>query len=106
MFVVIYEFEVKEGMEKEFEENWAIVTDAIRRTCSSLGSRLHRPTSGEGGSFIAYAQWPTEEIYDRGLQIQLFTEEELLARENMKSCCQTIKTLHRLNVVNDRLVKE
>lgn len=104
MLVVLYEFVVKEGSEEIFQENWAIVTDAIRRTCNSLGSRLHKSDT-KPNSFIAYAQWPSDEVYDRGLQTHLFTEEELKARDLMKSACESISTLHRMKVTDDRLAQ-
>ncbi|MGE3608617.1 MAG: hypothetical protein AB7I27_03435 [Bacteriovoracaceae bacterium] len=32
---------------KQFEENWAIVTKAIKKECGSYGSRLHNVQNGE-----------------------------------------------------------
>lgn len=56
MFVVIYPSRVKPGMEKQFEDGWRSLTVAIRETCGSYGSRLHR---SDDGTFYAYAMWPS-----------------------------------------------
>lgn len=51
MFIVMIEFVVKEGCEKQFIEKWAKVTQGIYLFKGSLGSRLHR---NENGELIAY----------------------------------------------------
>lgn len=65
MIVVLYEFGVKENNKKIFEENWRIVTDAFKRHCSSLGSRLHLTDTAR--VYVAYAQCPSDEIYDNAI---------------------------------------
>ena len=103
MLVVLYQFIVKPDQEEQFVKNWAIVTDAIHRTCGSLGSRLH--LTEKPLTYIAYAQWPSDEVYDRPLPIDDFSDIEREARVLMKEACEKIETLHRLHVVDDRLVK-
>jgi hypothetical protein len=88
-------------MENALVEHWAAVTDAIRRTCHSLGSRLHRTENPL--VFIAYAQWPSEEVFNTPWPFDQWTEEELNARTKMKECSASIETLHKMHVLNDRL---
>jgi quinol monooxygenase YgiN len=55
MNIFLYRWKIKPGKEKQFEDNWAIVTRAIRTECGSYGSRLHVADNGE---YVGYAQWP------------------------------------------------
>ncbi|WP_413692592.1 antibiotic biosynthesis monooxygenase family protein [Psychromonas sp. KJ10-2] len=61
MLAVILEFDVIEGMEEEFRIAWIETTELIYQHFGSLGSRLHK---AENGKFIAYAQWPSLDIYE------------------------------------------
>ena len=65
MFIAVYRWTVKKGMEDQFREGWRRGTVAIRRMHNSFGSRLHRTAEGD---FVGYAQWPTREkwqaVYD------------------------------------------
>ena len=60
MFAVIYRWRLHEGREEQFVEGWSRVTRAIRRSCGSYGSRLHRVGDG---SWVAYARWPDEQTW-------------------------------------------
>lgn len=53
MTIFLYRWKIKPGKEKQFEDNWATVTRAIREQCGSYGSRLHLANNGE---YIGYAQ--------------------------------------------------
>ena len=55
MFIAIYRWQVKPGMDDQFQEGWRRVTLAIRANCGSYGSRLHLCSDG---SWLGYAQWP------------------------------------------------
>ncbi len=55
MFVAVYRWRLKPGMEDQFVDGWERVTGAIRRSCGSYGSRLHRCSDG---TWLAYAAWP------------------------------------------------
>ncbi|MEK6773511.1 MAG: hypothetical protein AABY64_06205 [Bdellovibrionota bacterium] len=55
MTVFFYRWKIKPGKEKQFEENWSVVTKAIKEQCGSYGSRLHLAGNGD---YIGYAQWP------------------------------------------------
>lgn len=58
MYVVIYQWRLRPGMEEQFAEGWELVTRAIKGKCGSYGSRLHR---ADDGTYIAYARWPDSE---------------------------------------------
>lgn len=55
MFVAIYRWRLRPGMESQFVDGWERVTKAIYAACGSYGSRLHRC---EDGTWLAYARWP------------------------------------------------
>ena len=59
-FAVIYTFEVIEGQQEQFIEAWTRLTELIREHRGGLGSRLHRD---EQGRFVAYAEWPSREVF-------------------------------------------
>ncbi len=55
--------------------------------------------------YIAYAQWPSKEIMDKDFDESIFTEDEQIARTTMRATTDKIETLHRLDVVDDKLVR-
>lgn len=61
MFVAVYRWKLKEGVERKFREGWRRRTEEIYRKCGSLGSRLHR---AEDGTWVAYAQWPDRRAWE------------------------------------------
>ena len=106
MLIVLYQFTVKEGYQKSFETSWATVTEGIKRTKGSLGSRLH--TTEDPLVYIAYAQWPSREVLvassaGAGMSSE-FDENELEALRIMKESALKIETLHKLTVCDDKLV--
>ncbi len=62
MFVAIYCWRVKPGMEDQFREGWRRVTETFYRDHGSLGSRLHRNFDG---TWFAYAQWPDRKHWEQ-----------------------------------------
>jgi len=100
MFIVVYEFKVKAGKE-EFQKSWAKVTDAIAKRRGGLGSRLHK-TERER-VYVAYAQWPSREMYFDESDQKKFSAEENLERDKMKAATEYIKTVYLMEVVEDRL---
>lgn len=58
MFIVLYRWRTKKGMEDQLVEAWTEVTDYIVKNYDSLGSRLHL---GDDGIWYAYAQWKSAE---------------------------------------------
>lgn len=64
-FCVIYRFRVRSGAEDTFCRGWSQLTEAIRDRRGGLGSRLHR---ADDGLWLAYAQWPNRETWERARQ--------------------------------------
>jgi heme-degrading monooxygenase HmoA len=62
LFVAIYCWHVKPGMEDQFREGWRRVSEILYRDHGSLGSRLHR---NYDGTWFAYAQWPDRKHWER-----------------------------------------
>ncbi len=97
MFIAIYEFDVKGGMEQTFVASWLEVTKGIYQDYGSYGSRLHKDKSGK---YIGYAQWPDKQTWK-----QDWSSDNLLAgaRETMWSCLDRSKTVYEADVVADYL---
>ena len=76
------------------------MTELIREREGSLGSRLHRAGSGE---YVAYAQWPSRQVWDDSDTIPP-TREMVELRQVLRNC----GTRHRpdllMEVLNDQLV--
>jgi hypothetical protein len=62
-FVVLYRWRLHPNLETSFVEAWSRITRLLREKGGSLGSRLHR---GSDGIWYAYAQWPSDEVRQRG----------------------------------------
>ena len=58
-FAVLYTWTVVPALEDDFVKAWSVATMAYR-TIGALGSRLHRSDEGE---FVAYAEWPSREVW-------------------------------------------
>ena len=101
MFVALYEMTAKPGHEADFERAWAAVTDAIYRVRGSLGSRLHKTETP--GVYIAYAQWPSRQVYEDASMRARFTESETQQIVRMKESASLIRTVHLMEVFDDRL---
>jgi heme-degrading monooxygenase HmoA len=97
MLAVVYQFEVKEGREKDFLESWRVVTEAVYKFKGSLGSRLHRNIDG---TYIAYAQWPSRQQFENEASLPESTTEP---RQRMKDACLKITTLFQAEMVADLL---
>lgn len=100
MLVALYEFEIKEGQSFQFEENWALFTEAVYRCKGSKGSRLHK--TKKENLYVAYAQWCDEDAYFSDVT-DPYTETELIARQKMVDAVLESKVLHLMDVVDDRL---
>ncbi|MCE3012597.1 MAG: antibiotic biosynthesis monooxygenase [Proteobacteria bacterium] len=101
MFCAVYEFKVKAGQTVEFERSWANFTEAIHRVCGSLGSRLHKTT--DPLIYVAYAQWPSKEIFERKISKESYTVEEWAQREVMLDALENSKKVYELEVHDDHL---
>ncbi|MFC3285893.1 antibiotic biosynthesis monooxygenase family protein [Litchfieldella rifensis] len=102
MLAIILEFDVIPGKEEAFREAWEETTKYIHTNFGSLGSRLHR---AEDGKFIAYAQWPDHETYEKEHD---WSEEGIKCRERMRSTLKSeqVIVLHKLDVDTDLLEQE
>ena len=98
MFIVIYKFEVKKGLEKDFEEEWAALTHAFMDYANGLGSRLHKD---DQENYIAYAQWPDQETWKEA-RAKLPAKAQKLSTK-MRARCASFEILHTLNEVKDLL---
>ncbi|MCT4630164.1 antibiotic biosynthesis monooxygenase [Winogradskyella sp.] len=100
MYIVLYTFNVKPNREKDFLKGWKGLTELIQKHEGSLGSRLHikKPLN-----YIAYAQWPSKTHFNASGNN--LPNEANTYRDLMRSSCENIKVLEKLEVVKDLLVK-
>ena len=101
MFCVIYKFSVKPDCEDHFCHHWSAVTQWYYRHAGSLGSRLHRTSTGE---FIAYAQWQTRAQWKQ--QRDRSDAELHQHRQSMRDACEQIEVLYELETTDDYLRQE
>ena len=100
MYIVLYSFVIKPKKEENFLIAWKALTALIIKHEGGLGSRLHleKPLN-----YIAYAQWPDKETFtNAGHKLPKAANKW---RNIMRECCETVKTLNKLEVVEDLLLK-
>ena len=98
---ILYVFQVIKGQEAAFEAAWADVTREIHANCGSLGSRLH---TWVGGTYWAYAQWPSREALENA---EIEGHATLMeARKRMVEACESMEVFGEGNIVHDLFVKE
>jgi len=101
MYIVLYSFKVKSGEVKNFIESWTELTNLIFKHEGSLGSRLHKRSPLE---YVAYAQWPTKDIFESsGGNLP---EKANKYRDLMRVSCNDIEVTHKFEVVKDLLVNK
>lgn len=61
MFIAVYRYRLKPGVEVQFEADWAEVTRRGIEEDHSLGSTLGK---AQDGSWVAIARWPTKQQRD------------------------------------------
>jgi len=61
-FCVVYQFKVRSGSADRFRQGWTRMTEEVHKNRNGLGSRLHL---ADDGWWIAYAQWPNRETWER-----------------------------------------
>lgn len=98
MFAVIYQFQIKQGKEKEFIKTWNELTQLIYNYEGSLGSRLHKQNDQ---LYIAYAQWPDKETWK--FSGSKLPDEADKVRLRMKESCVKIEVIYELECVKDLL---
>lgn len=62
MFVAVYRWKVKPGMEEQFREGWRRITLLARERCGAWGSALFR---AQDGTWVAIARWPDRDARTR-----------------------------------------
>lgn len=100
MYSILYLFRIKINKRKEFINAWENLTTIIYNNKGSLGSRLHKKSDNE---YIAYAQWPSEDMFDNAGDN--LPKEAIAFREVMRKSCEKVEMLYKLEVVSD-LLKE
>jgi heme-degrading monooxygenase HmoA len=97
MFIALYRWKLKPGQEARFREGWRRRTDEIRRRFGSGGSRLHR---AEDGTWVAYAQWPDRQTWERAQEDKSADAE---AQAMMRDSVETSLPATCMEVVDDLL---
>lgn len=97
MFIALYEFKIKPGHDQKFQDAWHLGTEGIYQSRGSFGSRLHK---SEDGTYIAYAQWPSAAQYDNKAKLP---QDVIAILDQMRACCEEVKLLHRMLVIDDLL---
>jgi len=72
MFIAVYWWRVHPGKEDQFRRAWRRGTEHIGRIYGGLGSRLHREADGR---FVAYAQWPDEQTWQRAFDAKMVYDD-------------------------------
>ena len=86
-------------MEDAFVDAWTTMTLAIRESRGGLGSRLHR---ADDGLWIAYAQWPDRQTWERSQNAEPAPDPE--AAERMRQAVEQSYRPLPLEPWVDRLV--
>jgi heme-degrading monooxygenase HmoA len=102
MFVAIYSFDVKPTKEAAFLSAWEALTIMIKDHLGGWGSRIHK---SDDGQYIAYAQWPSRDFWERD-NANLLPAEASKHRAIMKGACMEIKTVYRLEMICDLLIHD
>jgi heme-degrading monooxygenase HmoA len=99
MFIIIYRWKLKDGMEDRFRQGWRAATEAISQKYGAYGSRLHK---AEDGSWIAYAQWPDKEHWE-AMRSGLPADSQSFAmmRESIDESANMISPLFCMTVTDD-----
>jgi len=101
MFIVMIEFVVKEGYEKQFIKQWAKVTQGIYLFKGSLGSRLHK---NENEELIAYAQWPDKATWEKSNEIEMSESYEVERKLMFESLnIESTRVIYKMQVEKDYL---
>jgi hypothetical protein len=99
MHTVVYHWKIKSGFEEKFKGYWATATRLFITEQNSLGSRLHLANDG---TYYAYAQWPSEEMFNSERKLSAEHAESLRL---MIECIETTLPASQGHVICDLLVK-
>ena len=101
MFAVIYRWRVIPGLEAQFEEGWRAGTERIAAEFGGWGSRLHRT---DDGAFIAYAQWPDKETWERAMETRMHHSDDEARKKYRDAIVPgSFETLFAMPVISDLL---
>jgi len=100
MFIAVYRWKVKAGLEDQFREAWRRGTAAIRRTHKSFGSRLHRTVEGD---FVGYAQWPSQAAWQKVFDAHFPHDDEDASRRFREAVEVSYGVEFRMEVTDDLL---
>lgn len=104
MYCIIYRFTLCQPSPEtaaRFVEVWSGVTDYFKRECGALGSRLHR---ADDGVIFAYAQWPSEDIYNATDDHEP-KQDFVKLRVEWAGLCEPTEVIFAGEVVADMLVQ-
>lgn len=86
MFVAVYWWRAKPGMEEQFRAAWRRGTELITEKYGSYGSRLHRERDGR---FVAYAEWPDYATWKRAYDAKMAYDEPDTRRRFVEAIAET-----------------
>ncbi len=100
MFIAVYRWTVKPGMEDRFVRAWHRGTLSITRIYGSYGSRMHRNVNGD---FIGYAQWPSRAAWEAAVNNH-FRHDDAEAARDFQDAIAAQGTILEMEVLDDLLV--
>ena len=98
IFIAVYTWKIIPGKEIEFQNCWEKGTKIFRDEHKALGSRLHR---SEDGTWMAYAQWPSREVY---FSMRELSPEHAYYLARMRDCIEKSEPTIFYEVMADYLV--
>jgi hypothetical protein len=101
MFCMLYKCTVKTDYVAQFRHHWCAVTQWCYQNAGSLGSRLHRASTGE---YVAYAQWQTRTQWEQ--QRERADGALHTHRQAMRDACEQTEVLYELDMADDYLQRE
>ena len=100
MFVAVYGWRVHPGKEEQFRAAWRRGTELIAQKYGGLGSRLHR---AEDGRFIAVAEWPDRETWQKPFDEKMAYDEPETRAVFVDAVADAGDPLHLMEVTDDLL---
>lgn len=104
MFVAVYWWRVKPGMEAQFRAAWRRGTELITARYGSYGSRLHRDLDGR---FVGYAMWPDRQSWQRAFDARMVYDDAETRRKFVEAIAEAPadgKPVFAMEVTDDLLV--
>jgi hypothetical protein len=97
MFVIVYEFTLKNNAQQDFISLWNSLTTIMKHNTHTLGARLFSVTDSV---MVAQAEWPTKAAWEDS---QLSQPQAIELRERMMALCEDIQIIYQLDLVSDQL---